>query len=74
MTPIGSFHGSYRLTWHTIGRLASMPYCFAISMQNGSGRSRFFTDSGSMQGGAWTMRSMSSDAGTNCGMVHTDAW
>ena len=58
MTPIGSFHGSKRLTWHTIGRFGSMPYCFAISRQNGVARSRFFTDSGSMHGGACTMRSI----------------
>ena len=73
MTPSGSFQGSYRLTWHSIGRSGSMPYCLTISRMNGAGRSRFFTDSGSMHGGACTMRSIESDDGTNSGMVHTDA-
>ena len=73
MTPSGSFHGSYRLTWQSIGRSGSMPYCLQISRMNGSGRSRFFTDSGSMHGGACTIRSIVSDAGTNSGMVHTEA-
>jgi hypothetical protein len=73
MTPSGSFHGSYRLTWHTIGRLVSMPYCLQISVTKGPGRSRFFTDSGSMQGGALITRSIASEDGTNSGIVQTDA-
>src|SRR6478752_9855229 len=73
MTPSGSFHGSYRLTWHRVGRSGSMPYCFEISRTNGAGRSRFFTESGSMHGGACTTRSIESDDGTNSGMVQTDA-
>ena len=73
ITPIGSFHGSNRLTWHTTGRCGSMPYWRVISVQNGIARSRFFTDSGSMHGGAWTIRSICRLAGTNSGMVHTDA-
>ena len=52
ITPTGSFHGSYRLTWQMIGRCMSMPYWRHISSANGIGRSRFFTDSGSMHGGA----------------------
>src|SRR3954465_6557615 len=50
-----------------------MPYCLVISLTNGAGRSRFFTDSGSMHGGACTTRSIESDAGTNSGIVQTDA-
>ena len=73
MTPTGSFHGSYRLTWQTIGRLVSIPYCLQISLTNGSGRSRFFTDSGSMHGGAVTMWSIDSESGTNWSIVQTDA-
>ena len=73
MTPTGSFHGSKRLTWHTIGRCGSMPYWRVISSQNGVARSRFFTESGSMHGGACTMRSISRLAGTNSGIVQTDA-
>jgi hypothetical protein len=45
-----------------------------ISTQNGIGRSRFLTESGSMHGGAWTTRSIFNDAGTNSGIVHTEAW
>ena len=52
ITPTGSFHGSKRLTWHTIGRFTSTPYCLVSSWQNGIASSRFFTDSGSMHGGA----------------------
>ena len=73
ITPTGSFHGSNRLTWHTIGRCTSTPYWRASSWQNGIASSRFLTDSGSMHGGACTTRAMSSDAGTNSGIVHTDA-
>src|SRR3954470_6687174 len=73
MTPSGSFQGSYRLTWQSIGRFGSMPYCLQISPTNGPGSSRFLTESGSMHGGAWTTRSIVSDAGTNSGIVHTDA-
>ena len=73
MTPTGSFHGSYRLTWHTIGRVVSMPYCLQISCTNGSGSSRFFTDSGSMHGGAVTTLSIDSESGMNWSIVHTDA-
>ena len=50
-----------------------MLYCLAISMQNGVAKSRFFTDNGSMQGGACTILSIFNDAGTNSGIVQTDA-
>ncbi len=73
ITPTGSFQGSKRLTWHTIGRPTSTPYWRVSSLQNGGASSRFFTDSGSMHGGACTTRSIVSDAGTNSGIVHTDA-
>ena len=58
ITPTGSFHGSNRLTWHTIGRCTSTPYWRVSSWQNGIASSRFFTDSGSMHGGACTTRSI----------------
>ena len=73
ITPTGSFHGSNRLTWQTIGRLTSTPYCLVSSWQNGMARSRFFTDSGSMHGGAYRTCAMSSVPGTNSGIVHTEA-
>ena len=73
ITPTGSFHGSYRLTWHTIGRFVSIPYCLQISCTNGSGSSRFFTESGSMHGGAVMMLSICSDSGMNWSIVQTDA-
>ena len=58
MTPIGSFHGSNRLTCTMSGSCGRTPYCRMISSTNGRGSSRFFTESGSMHGGANTMRSM----------------
>ncbi len=73
ITPTGSFHGSNRLIWQTRGRFGSMPYWRQISTTNGSGRSRFFTLSGSMHGGANTTVSICSDLGTKAGIVHTEA-
>ena len=52
---------------------ARTPYCRTISSTNGRGISRFFTESGSMHGGANTARSCGMPSGTNSGIVHTDA-
>ena len=73
MTPTGSFQGSNRLTWTTSGSLARTLYWRTISSTNGRGISRFLTESGSMHGGANTVRSRGMPAGTNSGIVHTEA-
>ena len=73
MTPTGSFHGSNRLTWQTIGRFVSMPYCLQISWQNGVGELEVLHRQRVDARRRVTTRSISSDAGTNSSIVHTDA-
>ena len=71
ITPTGSFQGSKPVTWHTMGRWTSTPYCLVSSWQNGIVIEAFLTERGSMHGGACSTFAMSSDAGTNSGIVHT---
>ena len=53
MTPIGSFHGSNRLTCTMSGSVdVDAVLLDDLVARTASARSRFFTDSGSMHGGA----------------------
>ncbi|KAF5047988.1 hypothetical protein DSECCO2_454850 [anaerobic digester metagenome] len=51
MTPTGSLKTSYRETWVTIGFSGSIPYFARVASISDKGRSRFFSDKGSMNGG-----------------------
>src|SRR5919205_1745802 len=51
ITPIGSFHGSKRDTWHISGRSTSMPNWSHTNAASSGDSAMFFGDSGSMAGG-----------------------
>ena len=51
ITPSGSFHGSKRETWHSIGRSASIPNCLHTNAASSCESAMFFGASGSIAGG-----------------------
>src|SRR5688572_9848309 len=76
ITPIGSFQGSKRETWHISGRSTSMPNWSQTKDASSGESAMFFGESGSMAGGQITTPSESpapSAAGTYAGTCQTDA-
>ena len=51
ITPIGSFQGSKRETWQSIGRSVSMPNCVHTNSASSSDSAMFLGASGSIAGG-----------------------
>jgi hypothetical protein len=75
ITPIGSFQGSKRDTWHISGRSTSMPNWSHTNAASSGESAMFFGDSGSIAGGQITTpeEAPSSAAGTYCRRCQTDA-
>ena len=76
ITPIGSFQGSKRDTWHISGRSTSIPNWSQTKAASSGESAMFFGDSGSIAGGQITIPSeplSRSAAGTYCGRCQTDA-
>src|ERR671924_163964 len=82
ITPIGSFQGSKRDTWHMSGRSTSMPNWSQTKAASSGESAMFFGDSGSIAGGTmWApskpglacATSPLSSCGTYCSTCQTEA-